>query len=854
MPIEYPPPYGENVYGMRFFYLILASALAVTLNARLHGDEAADLHGIAFFEKRIRPALVTHCYECHSSQAKELKGGLKLDTRADLLRGGSSGSVVVPGDVEASRLISAIEHAELKMPPSGKLSDSVIADFVKWVEIGAPDPRDGESRRRSRIDIEAARDYWALRPLQVDPPTKNETLVRHGIDGYIAAKRVEKSLKPRPASDKYTLLRRVFIDLVGLTPEPREIAAFINDDSPNAYEKVVDRLLASPRFGERWARHWLDVAQYADSVGIERVFPNAGAWRYRDYVIRALNQDKPFDRFVIEQLAGDLLPYENDAQRAEQIVATQFISMGPFNLVNQFKEQLRMDIVDNQVDKVGRVFMGLTFGCARCHDHKFDPLAQQDYYALSGIFQNVQIINGFRGTSGVFSDWLRQSIPEMPQEHVERQKRIELHGELTSALEAEIAAAKNETDRLEEELQAIVTTENRQPKEKELKELEGKLKGLEAQLANHVHANAPDPPKVLAASEPAEPKNARINIRGNALHLGEEVSRGAPRLLNAVSQIPENTSGRLQLARALVHPDNPIVPRVFVNRVWRHLFGAGIVDTVDNFGARGEQPSHPALLDFLAYHFVRGGWSVKSLIRELVLTSTYRLSSDHDPASASVDPYNRFLWRHSPRRLDVESLRDSVLEIGGSLSAVSGGPTLPPAEWNGTAVGQFSQINPAKKKVRPEVLRARTVFLPVSRSHGKFDFQEELERFDFPSPNDVTGKRNGSIVATQSLYLLNAPFVSSEAANLVERLLAQELEPQEMIQRVYLLAYGRPVEDDELRVGLDFLEAARKDPDIKAGGESGDPAVPTSAGDRLQAALARLCHTILISTEFLVHD
>jgi len=817
---------------MRNVCRIVAPWIALGFQATLLGDDAVDRHGIAFFEKRIRPALVTHCYECHSSNAKELKGGLRLDTRAHLRRGGKSGPVVVPGDVDASRLISAIRHADLKMPPSGKLSDGIIADFVKWIEIGAPDPRDGERPRSARIDVEAARDYWAFRPLKVHQPVNDESPARNRIDRYIAAKRAEKSLEANPAADKYTLLRRVFIDLIGLTPEPEEIAAFLGDDSPDAYEKVVDRLLASPQFGERWARHWLDLAQYADSLGIDRVLPNGGAWRYRDYVIRALNQGKPFDRFVIEQLAGDLLPYRNDAQRVEQVVATQFVTMGPYNLVNQFKEQLRMDLVDNQVDKVGRVFLGLTVACARCHEHKFDPLEQQDYYALAGIFQNVQILDGFRGVSRVYSDWLRQSIPETPEERAERDKLTVVHAQRTSELDAEIAAVKEERDALEQELQATVTGQNREPKEKELKTLEGKLSKLEKQRANHAQANAPEPPAVLAASEPAGPINARVNIRGNALQLGEEIPRGAPSVLNAVGEVPEKASGRLQLARALVHADNPIVQRVFVNRIWHHLFGTGLVRTVDNFGARGEKPSHPDLLDFLAHSFVSGGWRVKPLIRAIVLSSTYRLSSDHGPDAFAVDPDNRYLWRHTPRRLDVESLRDSILKIGGSLSAVAGGPTLPLAEWNDLVAGQFPQIIAASARIRPEVLQGRSIFLPVSGSNEKFKIQWELHRLDLPHPNEVTGARNETIVPTQSLYLMNAPFVSTEATKLAKRLVAQDLQPKESIQRVYLLAYGRPVEPDELGTGLDFLKSARKD----------------------SSALALFCHTILISTEFLMHD
>ncbi len=807
---------------------------------------------IDFFEKKIRPVLIEHCYGCHSASAKDVRGGLRLDSRAGVRRGGDSGLALVPGKPDESLLLAALRHGDLKMPPDDKLPEHVIDDFDAWIAMGAPDPRDDEPAARARgIDIASARKTWAFRPL----------LERAGrIDELVDAKRAEKSLKENPAADKPTLLRRLFFDLTGLPPEPADVVEFLSDMAPDAYERIVDRLLASPRFGERWGRHWLDLVQYADSLDAERIFPNRGAWRYRDYVIRVFNEDRPIDHFIVEQIAGDLLPYTSDAERAEQIVATQFLTLGPMNLVNQYKAQLRMDIVDNQVDKIGRVFVGVSFGCARCHDHKFDPVALEDYYALAGILQNVQVLNGFRGVSGVFSDWLRQPIPESANERIERERLTALHQARTAEIEAQLAAKRAELERLVAAARdsardlardsARDSAESSAEQDEASSKLKSEVSKLEKTLRDHVKANAPRPPTVLAAMEPARPTNTRITIRGNARQLGAEVARGMPRLLSAAEEIPGTASGRLELARSLVDRRNPVVARVFVNRVWHHLFGTGIVRTVDNFGARGEAPSHPELLDALAQRFVAGGWRLKSLVREIVLSRTYRLSSAHNHIAWSIDPDNRFLWRHTPRRLDAESIRDSILKISGSLSAIAAGPTLPPAEWNTQEVAQFDQISNTKG-VRTEVLQARSVFLPVSRAALRFDAGDPLRQFDFPSPNDIVGARQSSIVPTQSLYLLNSPFASKHAREFADRLLAESKRSDaERINRIYLFAFGRPGRAEEIQEGLEFLAASQ----ATAKESASAAAEGANEADEEKAALTRLCHAVLISTEFLLHD
>ena len=841
-------------------------------------DQPADPAGVEFFEKRVRPVLVEHCYECHSSEAEEEQGGLRLDSRAALRRGGESGPAVVPGSADESLLISAIRYEDLEMPPDGKLPEQLIADLVNWVERGAPNPRIGPEHVTpdADIDLDAGRDFWAFRPLQSarPAPLADESGPRGAIDRFVSAELNARGLAARPPADKYTLLRRIYLDLVGLPPDPEEIADFVNDSSARAYERVVERLLNSPHFGERWGRHWLDLAQYADTVGTERLFPNRGAWRYRDYVVGALNEDKPLDRFIMEQVAGDLLPYESDAQRAEQIVATQFLTQGPMNLVNQFKEQLRMDIVDNQVDKVGRVFLGLTFGCARCHDHKFDPVAQSDYYALAGILHNVQVLNGHLGLSGVFSDWLQLPIPETEEQVATREQRMLAHQQRVAEMDCRLEARKAELTRLETERNELAAAgdnpgqradqqassadgegakpedasqqqQTRDNLQEAINKLNKEVKQLEEDRNNLVKANDPRPPTVLAASEPSSPKNARINVRGNALELRDEVPRGIPRVLAnpPLAEIPDTASGRLQLAQWLVHHDNPIAPRVLVNRVWHHLFGTGIVRTVDNFGRRGERPTHPELLDYLAIRLVDNGWRIKELIREIVLSRTYRLSSDYDSVCWSVDPGNRLLWRHSPRRLDAEAVRDSLLKISGTLDRIAGGPTLPDAIWVPGPLSEFVQIS-EPRVVRETVARRRRIYLPVSRAaDSNFEELDPLLLFDFPAPNEITGARQSSTTPTQSLFMMNSPFVSASATDLAVRLLACENESDDdRAMRLYLAVYGRPAAAVEIQQGLEYVDAA-------AAETSDDP-----LGAARRSAFAQLCQAILMSTEFLTHD
>ena len=697
---------------------------------------------------------------------------------------------------------------------------------------------------------DSGQNLWCLQPLQRPQPTfdvKN-TGLRDPIDVFVHRKLQDHSLQPNSETHLNTLLRRLSIDLVGLTPRPAEMDKWSSSGGsserpPDAYEKTVDRLLASPRFGERWGRHWLDLAQFADSIGTERSFPNQGAWRYRDFVIDAFNQGTPLDQFVIEQIAGDLLPWQSVPQRAKQIVATQFLTMLPANLVNQFKEQLQMDIVDSQIDKIGRVFMGLTLSCARCHDHKFDPVSQTDYYALAGILHNVQVLDGFLGNSGVFSNWHRQSFPETDQQRAMRTKKMQRHDELLSERKGKIAEKKRELTKLELEIKDAKVEKNKSEMTTKVDKLKVEIKQLEEAFIVFDNLSAPHPPTVFAATEPTQSANVRINLRGDPLQLGEEVPRGIPRTLSgAISvEIADSKSGRMELARWLVGPKNAAVPRVFANRIWHHLFGTGIVATVDNFGKLGEAPSHPDLLDHLATRLIDMNWNVKRLIRQCVCSTTYRLSSDHNTANWSTDPENRLLWRYRPRRLDAETLRDSILQISRKLNPTMTGPTLPPASWEGGPTTDFFQLHNLDLE-REEIISRRSIYLPVLRAQKAFKEQEPLMPFDFPSANEIIGARTTSTSTTQTLYLLNSPFVQSKAADVAEHL-QNDVTLANDVQRIgwiYQAAYGRHATGPEVEAALEFLDSASVE--------------NASQKEYDVSPLAQFCHAIMISTEFLIHD
>lgn len=826
--------------------LLIAVLLGAAANA-LAADSPGS--GLDHFEKKVRPLLAERCYQCHSARAATVFGELRLDSAAALERGGRSGPAVVPGDPESSRLILAVRHESglTAMPPDGKLSDAQINDLTEWIRIGAPWPQRERNERSATAQApEAAVGHWAWQPLsEAQPPSVEDARWPKGdIDRFVLAKQEESGLSPVGAADRHTLLRRLALDLTGLPPSPEQVRGLETEPWQSFLEAAVDGYLASPAFGERWGRHWLDLAGYADTLGLGRRIPSPHAWRYRDYVIDAFNRDKPYDRFVREQVAGDVLEFESDAQRREQIVATGFLAIGPWALVDQDKLQLQMDIVDNQLDTLGRAILGVTVGCARCHDHKFDPLPQRDYYALAGIFRSTRTLDA--RMSGVFSDVHRARLPETTQELRERAEALERWQEDYAAALSEQQAAEALVAELKAAVESAAGDEDSAADSSDLKERLAQARRAantsKTEALRILHYAKPAPPMALALADDPEPQNAHISLGGNPHNLGAEVPRGFLSLvpLPATPKIAnrrligigfQKSSGRLELAQWLTDSDNPLTARVVANRVWHHLFGRGIVGSVDNFGLLGEHPSHPELLDYLALRLQRLDWSVKALIREIVLSRTYALAAEHDERAAAADPENLLLWRSNVRRLEAETIRDAVLAVSGSLDYRSGGPSLPLGSRGSLVMGQ-PPLLASSMELSDSIRFRRTVYLPTLRK-SQLSEVDLLNLFDFPDPNTLKGSRDVTTVPTQALYLMNSPFLIKQSKAAARALLAQNAaSEEERVRKFVLRALGRPAASEDIAHAVSFLR-------------------DTGAGLGREEAWARYCHAVFASNEFL---
>jgi hypothetical protein len=719
--------------------------------------------GIAFFEANIRPVLVEKCYACHSQQAKKLKGNLLVDNREGLLKGGDTGPAIVPCKPEESLLLEALRYESYEMPPSGKLPDAVIADFEKWIAIGAPDPRIGAApvAATGTIDLEQGRQFWCFQPVKHHalPAVKNSSWPRGPIDHFLLAKLESHDLEPAKDADRATWLRRVTFDLIGLPPTIEELDAFINDTSTDAYEKVVDRLLASPHFGERWGRHWLDVARFAESSGGGRTLLFKDAWRYRDYVLNSVNTAKPVDQFLIEQIAGDLLPHNTPEAEREHLIATGYLILGAHNYEEQDKAALEMDVVDEQLDVIGRGLLGMTVTCARCHDHKFDPIPTADYYALAGILRSTHVL-----IHENVSKWVTRSLPMSDAER----KAVKAH-------EAQVAAIK-------QKLKAAKEDGNSGKAKKKIAALTKQLKDLQAR--------SPEP-VAMAAEDAKQIEDCQICIRGSVHHRGATVPRGVLQVATTGDPpiMPADHSGRLELAQWIASPQNPLTARVYVNRVWHYLFGVGLVRTLDNFGTTGELPSHTELLDYLAERFMQEGWSTKKLVRELALSHAYRISTEFNDAAAAVDPENRLLWRMNRKRLDAESLRDAMLMASGRLDLTYGGQNM-----TKDVLEKVSAVVPAEYGYQFKDTR-RSVYTPAFRNR----MHELFEVFDFADQNRSVSQRNVTTVAPQALFMLNSPFVMEEAAAAAKRALADDdATDDQRITRAFREALGRAPSRREL--------------------------------------------------------
>jgi cytochrome c553 len=696
---------------------LVVALLTVVAPSAVAAEPKFDAAQLEFFEKQVRPLLVDHCQACHGPDKH--RGGLRLDSRAALLVGGDNGPVLVPGDPDKSRLVHAVRYGDdkLRMPPKEKLTAEQVAVLTAWVKMGAPWPETSDVRPPvppSTFKITARdRAFWSFQPVREPavPVVRDTRWSRSPIDRFILAKLEEKGLRPVVAADKRTVIRRATFDLIGLPPTPEEIDAFLADDSPEAFSKVVDRLLASPHYGERWGRHWLDVARYGEDQAHtfqSRKYPDG--FRYRDWVVKAFNDDLPYDRFIMEQIAGDLL---DGPDRAEHLAATGYFALGPV-----YYGRATADELDDRVDTLTRGFLGLTVACARCHDHKFDPIPQRDYYSLAGVFASTDYREYVLTPDGGIDD----------------------------------KAVSDPTDKMARD-----------------------------------NKKEPRKPVLHALIEGAKQGNMKVHIRGNPANLGEEAPRRFLAILSAGEPTPfAKGSGRLELAKAIADKDNPLTARVMVNRIWMHHFGVGLVGTPSNFGTLGERPTHPALLDYLAARFVADGWSIKKLHRTIMLSAVYQASSRYDERNAAVDPDNRLLWRMNRRRLEVEPWRDAMLAVSGNLDRSIGGPSKDLSAADNTR---------------------RTLYGAVSRHN----LDPLLRLFDFPDPNLTSDRRPVTSVPLQQLFVLNSPFMARQAKALAARVTATASDDESRIAQAFLLLYGRPPSDREVRLGKAFLSSGGAD-------------------------------------------
>ena len=742
---------------------------------------------LQFFETKIRPVLVENCYKCHSHDADRVKGGLLLDSAEATLMGGDTGPALIPGKPAESLLITAITYKdeELQMPPKGKkLSAAQIADLTEWVRRGAPDPRVPSATKPGSVASYGGvgKNHWAFQPVKKPavpaPATPTDAAwIKTPVDNFILAKLEDHGMAPNPAADRRTLIRRVTFDLTGLPPTEAEIAAFESDSARNpqsAYPNLVDRLLASPAYGERWGRYWLDVARYSDTKGDAKGredlrYPNA--WTYRDYVIDAFNRDQPYNQFIVEQLAADRLLAESYKKAKAKNPAAEpptdqrsLAALGFLALGNKFDGNAH-DIINDRIDVTSKAFLGLTVSCARCHDHKFDPIPTKDYYSLYGVFANVNEPKYARDQPTLFA-----KIPKTP--------------ELLDYL-AKSDELKKQADAVEADYKEFRKSRTKDPeKRKELVRAETKVQRDIGDLDSS-HPGAPARANVV--TDVPRSRDYPVLVRGEAQNKGPVVPR---RFLEILSPDPKNRpewhegSGRLQLALSIANPKNPMTARVLVNRVWQQHFGAGFVATPDDLGNMSSPPTHPELLDYLASRFVEGGWSIKNLHRLIVLSATYQQSTANNEKYAEQDPHNQYLWRANLRRLDFEQLHDSLLAIAGTLQPVLGGRSVP----MGTE----------------DFATRRAVYTYIDRRNPP----ELLTQFDFPNPDVPSGRRYETIVPAQALFLMNSPLVVETARKLTHRPEFADLKSdQERVTSLYLAIYQRPPSEQEIALGVRYVKA-----------------------------------------------
>jgi len=941
--------------------MLVRRAKALLFAMSLLGADAMASSDLDHFEKKVRPLLVEHCYACHSAEHK-IKGGLRLDHRAGWETGGDSGPAIVPSDPDASRLLLAVsyEDRDLKMPPKQKLSTAEVETLRQWIANGAPDPRSAAPLAKGNPQTQTTSTLWSFQPLAKPtsetrrPTVQNTDWPRDPIDHHLLAALEKAGLSPVNDAPPEALLRRLHFDLTGLPPSPEQLSSFI--PHPSSLQKIVDDLLATPAFAERWAQHWLDITRFAESSGGGRTLPFKDAWRFRDYVIDSIAHDIPLDQLITEHIAGDLLSTADASERTRQLTATAFLALGATNYEEQDKGLLRMDIIDEQLETIGRSFMGMTIGCARCHDHKFDPISAKDYYAMAGIFRSTQTLRNY--TDNV-AHWIDTPLPLPPEEEAKLRAKEATLAELQSELKAVTAQLKKHqptadslppnkpippsqlpglvmddsqaelvgpwvqstsfpnfigtgyihdgktakgdctatfiptipkagryevrvaytaspsrdakvpihilhadgeedltidqsatppidarfislgTFRFEKDgagfilvsnegtsghvtLDAVwlLDEETRAAEEKSrsarnsvaLTAALDQQKALEKQI-KALEKTGPKRPETMSVLDDPTPADCPIHIRGNIRNLGPTVPRGfiqAAKIPNTPT-IPADQSGRLQFAQWITHSQNPLTARVLVNRVWMHLFGEGLVRSVDNFGATGDLPTHPLLLDHLAHDFMADGWSLKKLVRRLVLSRAYQLASlptqdANWQAAHAADPENKRLWRAHRRRLDAHALRDAMLTLSGTLDPTYLGPNVQADSVDSNSSGaQNLEYDYVFADTR------RSLYAPAFRNKRL----EIFEAFDYADINGPIGQRTRSTIAPQALYFLNHPFVIEQSLAAAQRLLADKTlsTPDARLTHLWLATLGRPPTPAERQSALDFLSASSSSTD-----------------------------------------
>ena len=792
-------------------HLVITGSLLLLLVLSTWASES-QADGLAFFERRIRPLLAEHCYECHSATSAQAQGGLRLDTREGVLSGGVSGSAIRSGQPEASPLIKVL-RPYAAAPVHHRLAGEGIAALTEWIQRGAPDPRTGQPETRNPKP--KTKPHWAFQPLRAValPVVRNPRWPQTPVDAFILARLEAVGLQPAFAADQRAWLRRVTFDLIGLPPTPAEMDAFLRDHSPGALTRVVERLLASPRYGERWGRHWLDVARYADTAGDTSDFPIPQAWRYRNWVINAFNRDQPYDKFICEQLAGDLLPAHSQEQRNEQTIATGFVvTSRRFSAAEPAAKYLT---IEDTLDTTSRAVLGLSLSCARCHDHKYDPITMEDYYSLYGIFDSTRYPHPGSEPNPRPSGF----VPLLPREQYDA--LVLPHGQKVRETDAEIA-------RIEKQMNAL------QAEGLKAGDLQKEFDTAWARRDALVE-NAPKVEMAYATSE-GMITNAHVQPRGDpGQPPGPVMTRRFLKLFGGRA-LPSGctNSGRLELARWLTGDARALTARVMVNRIWQHHFGRGLVATPSDFGTRGEPPSHPELLDWLAARFIASGWSVKAMHRLIVLSAAYQQSSfAADTRAEEIDPRNELLWHFSRQRLDAEQIRDALLFVSGTINLEPGGPHPFPSEdtW------KFTQHFPFTANYDTD---QRSVYVMTQRMVR----QPLFALFDGADASASTATRPVTTTPLQALFAMNDKFVHAQAAAFAARLLAAPGHDRERIDLACQLAFGRPARSAEIIEALAYLE--------RAGAVLAAPATSPEAG-RL-AAWSSYARALLGSNEFLFVD